>query len=505
MTNKKDKILFWLENYSIHFGIAKTLQEKHDCDLFALISCSPKQKSFFNDQKLIKFKNKWFTRDYVNLTNYKCDIKNLQQLENSLNISLSKIIYGDRLFYKFNKYYSFTDEEIFSIIEQEFNFYNDILDEIHPDYVIMRAPEFQDIELFYEICKAKKIPVLILSSMKFGSRWIISSTPYPSIQFDQSDNEIKIKNFDVLLKEIQSYRKIFASFLQQAQSKNTQKLKSAKSLFSIFNSSNINSYHDVGKTPLKILFKQISFLLLSSYRKFFLNRNAKISIPLNQPFAYFPLHAEPDVAISRIGDFYSDQISVIKNITQSLPVEMNLLVKEHPSMQLFGWRNLKYYKEIIQMPKVILIHPFISSEELIKNSSLVITIAGTTALEAVLSQKPCIVFSDLNCSNLSSVFKINELKELPDIIIKCLNSKVDLIELNHFFNKIEKSTFLCNVENLNTLSSNIFGVGGNLNMNEISESQMKLFIEDYRSDFDILATEHIKQIKSLKQNYETFD
>ena len=160
---KKDKILFWLENYSIHFGIAKALQEKHDCELYALISCSPKQKEFFELQKLVKFKKKWFARDYVNLKNHEPNIGKLQSLENSLNIPLSKIIYGDRLFYKFNKYYSFTDKEILSIIEQELNFYNEILDEISPDYVIMRAPEFQDIELFYEVCKSKKIPVLVLS------------------------------------------------------------------------------------------------------------------------------------------------------------------------------------------------------------------------------------------------------------------------------------------------------------------------------------------------------
>ena len=55
MNVKKNKVLFWLENYSIHFGIAQSIQQKYDCDLFALISCSPKQKSFFNNQKLINF------------------------------------------------------------------------------------------------------------------------------------------------------------------------------------------------------------------------------------------------------------------------------------------------------------------------------------------------------------------------------------------------------------------------------------------------------------------
>jgi len=78
--------------------------------------------------------------------------------------------------------------------------------------------------------------------------------------------------------------------------------------------------------------------------------------------------------------------------------------------------------------------------------------------------------------------------------------KVDLVELNHFVDKVEKSTFICDIENLNVSASNLFGVGGMLTMNEIFESQMKGFLEEYKNDFDILATEHIKKIELIKQN-----
>ena len=98
---------------------------------------------------------------------------------------------------------------------------------------------------------------------------------------------------------------------------------------------------------------------------------------------------------------------------------------------------------------------------------------------------------------------MNDLKDLPIIIKKCLNSKVDLAELNYYFHEVEKSTFICDVENLNVISSSFFGIGGMLNINKISESDMKYFLEEYANDFDILATEHIKQIMSFKQNNET--
>lgn len=500
---KNDKILFWLENYSIHFGIAKALSEKYDCELYALISSSPKQKKFFYNQKLIKFKKIWFVREYVNLKNYQPNLEKLKLLENKFSIPLGKIIYGDRLFYKYNKYYSFTDKEIFSIIEQELEFYNQVLDEIKPKYVILRAPEFQDIELFYEICKAKKIHTLVLSTMKLGARWIISSKPYPTIQFTKSDDKIEIKSFDVLRKEVEQYSKLYESiFSSEGKMKVTtfQKFNALKLLFSTFNSLNINSYRDVGKTPWKIFMMVVSSSILSFYRKLYLNKNAKISLPLNHPYVYYPLHMEPDVSTLRIADFYEDQISVIKNIAQSLPIGMILLVKEHPSMRLVGWRNTNFYKQILKLPNVQLIHPSISSENLIKNSALIITIAGTTALEAAFYKKSVIVFSDINCSTLSSVFKINNLADLPIIIKNALDSKVDLVELNYFMQKVEKSTFICNVEELNALSAVLFGVGGMLNMNEISESKMKSFLEKYKSAFDILAIEHIKKIELIKQN-----
>ena len=502
MTQPKDKILFWLENYSIHFGIAKALSEQYDCDLYALVSCSPKQKKFFNTQKLVKFEKVWYVRDYVDLKKQNPNLENIKFFEKKFSISLSRIIYGDRLFYKYNKYYSFTDKEIFSIIEQELEFYNQVLDEIKPDYVILRAPEFQDIELFYEICKAKKIKTLVLSTMKFGSRWIIASKPYPTIEFNQPNNQIEIKRFDILRKEVDEYSKLYKNiFLSTGKMRVTvsQKFAALKLLFSTFSNSNINSYHDLGKSPWKIFIKTISTMLKGSYRKWYLGKNTKTSLPLNSSYVYFPLHVEPDVSILRIGDFYEDQFSVIKNISQSLPIEMNLFVKEHPAMWLMGWRSSEFYKKISQLPKVELIHPYVSNESLLQNSSLVITIAGTVALEATFYEKSCIVFSDINCSSISSVFKINNLKDLPQLILKALDSKVNLVELNHYVNEIEKSTFISNAEELNALSAVIFGIGGLLNMNEISEFKMKEFLQKHKNAFDILATEHIKKLEHLKK------
>jgi len=208
---------------------------------------------------------------------------------------------------------------------------------------------------------------------------------------------------------------------------------------------------------------------------------------------------EPERSLLRKGEYYTNQIDLIKNISQSLPIGMKLLVKEHPSMKLQGWRNINYYKKIIAMPNVKLMHNSLSSYDLIQNSSLVITIASTVSLESAFFNKCSIVFSDVDCSSLSSVFIINKLENLSEIIKKALNSKVDLIELNQFMDALMKSSFNTDFSIINNIMAKKFGYGF-LSGNEILEHQMKIFLEEYKNSFQIIANKHIEKIKYIKQN-----
>jgi len=497
MNEKKDKILFWIETVDLTFGIAKSLIEKYDCDPYALIAHSPKQKSFFNNQKLVKFTKSWNIRDYVDQKNHKPNMEKLKFFEEKFSLPLQKIIYGDRFFYKYNHYYRFTDEEILAIIEQELNFYERILDEINPDYVIMRVPEYQDIELFHEICKSKKIKVLILSPARLGRRWRVSEEINPVISLENREKDLTIKTFRELREIGKGYTDIRKHVFPLQKSNFSQKFTLLFSLFSIFHNSNINNYRDYGKTPLTTIFHRMKLLMDSSLKLRFLDKNAIKIYSLDSPFAYFPLHYEPERTILRDGEYFSNQVSLIKNISQSLPVNMNLLVKEHPEMKSFGWRDLKFYKEILEMPKVKLIHPSVSNEKLIQNSKMIVTIAGTTCIDALFYEKPSVVLTKINCSSLSCIFIPENLSELPSLIKKCLNSKVDLIELNHYVNNLKKNTFDCDVFFLGTMISKLLGHGGFVDNAPIIEETMKSFLEENKHDFDILAIEHIKVIESI--------
>ena len=65
----------------------------------------------------------------------------------------------------------------------------------------------------------------------------------------------------------------------------------------------------------------------------------------------------------------------------------------------------------------------VSNEKLIQNSKMIVTIAGTTCIDALFYEKPSVVLTKINCSSLSCIFIPENLSELPSLIKKCLNSK----------------------------------------------------------------------------------
>lgn len=504
MASKKIKILFWLENYTYHFGIAKSLKELFDCELYAIISCSSIQKDFFENQKLVEFEKVWYIRDNVNINNYKTDIEHLKLFEGKMGYPISSLIFGDRFFYKYNKYNLFTREEILSIIEQELIFFEKIIDEINPICTILRVPEFQDIELFYEVCRGKKIPTLIVDATRFGKRYMINNQPEHPIIFNKTRNQKNLKNFEQLRKHIDSYSKSYDVVLKNLRSSKTKKANSILKFIFQFQKIDTEYYRDRKKFPLNVFLKEIVFSIKKSYRSNFIKLSLKKSPSFDTPYVYFPLQFEPERTILRKGEFFSNQLSVIKNIAQSLPIHMKLFVKEHPAMRLNGWRNLEFYKEILKMHNVELFHPTISNSLLVKNSSLVLSIAGTSGLEAAFYGKPSISFTDVNYVNLSSVFHVTSFDNLSNIILNALNVKVDLVELNNYVQKVESISFDCDIVKLYSSAEDFFGSGGFLDNMSISEKDMILFLNKNKDIFHQLALEHIKKIEIIKNENKHF-
>ena len=83
--------------------------------------------------------------------------------------------YIERNFYQYNPFYKFKREEILSIFEQECRFFEHVLNEVNPDFLIIKTTDLHRNYLLTEMCRARGVKILMLFGSRFGVRASISS------------------------------------------------------------------------------------------------------------------------------------------------------------------------------------------------------------------------------------------------------------------------------------------------------------------------------------------
>ena len=489
------KIIFWINDALALVGLPKTLQEKHNFDIYAILDITDKQKKFFQKQELIKFSKIWFFHDYISKATKKPDTKYLKLIEKKHKIDLSLLASNERFFNKWNKYYKFSSDEKLLILEQECKLFEKILDEVQPDFLIIAQTTLHHNHLFYEICKARGIKVLMIRSSFFVGKYIISS------EFDSIDNtQINGKFHFNSLVDMQNYLKKHDSTtrgkleLENWMASKTDYLKAILK-FLVSNNTNVKTHYTYyGRSKFAVLKGTIFSTIKKRFRESFINKNLIRDIKNKKPLIYFPLQVEPERSLLIQAPNYTNQIEVITNIVKSLPAGYELYVKEHPANVFREWRSVDDYKKIMKLPNVKLIHPSVKSEDLIIKSSLVITISSTSGLEAAFHNKPSIIFADLDYSILPSVHKIKDIDELPYAIKTSLKKEVKSSDLSYYINLIEENSFDLDFDSINSDFDSNFHYGGFLADVEIPIEKMRLFLERHSADFDKIAAECLKKI-----------
>jgi hypothetical protein len=133
-------------------------------------------------------------------------------------------------------------------------------------------------------------------------------------------------------------------------------------------------------------------------------------------YAFFPLHTEPEVSLLVYGRPYVNQIEIIRMIAMSLPLDMVLVVKEHPWM--VGKRSVSAYRKMLDIPRVRLADPRMEARTLIAGADLITVVTGSVALEAAMLGKPVITFGDCPYNLLppSMVRRCADPRHLPQTI-----------------------------------------------------------------------------------------
>ena len=215
----------------------------------------------------------------------------------------------------------------------------------------------------------------------------------------------------------------------------------------------------------------------------------------DENFIYFPLQVEPDRNLLLGAPDYTDQLKSIKEITRCLPNNYKLYVKEHPG-QNRTWRKIEFYKEILNLENVKLIHPSFPSKKIYEKCDLVITAAGTSGFEALFYGIPVITFADTLYSDLTSVRKINSFSELEVTIKKLLEQKSTPDELNGLLQLLKENSIDFDLFGYYTIQAREFFHDSNLIDVEINPKQMFNFLEKQSKLFNMLGDEIIKKINT---------
>ncbi len=142
----------------------------------------------------------------------------------------------------------------------------------------------------------------------------------------------------------------------------------------------------------------------------------------SERFVYFPMHIDPEESTMVRAPLLTNQLAVIETLSKSLPLGMNLVVKEHPIM--LGRRPAGYYAIIKSMPKVILASPFESTFTLIQKATLTCAITSTAIWEAMMLQRPALVIGEMfpYLTVGEGAVHCPELSRLPSAILEAVEA-----------------------------------------------------------------------------------
>jgi hypothetical protein len=164
---------------------------------------------------------------------------------------------------------------------------------------------------------------------------------------------------------------------------------------------------------------------------------------LKNNFILLTLHVQPEAGIDVVGSYYSNQLNTILQISYILPVGYCLVVKEHPHD--FGRRNKSFYDTLKNIHNIKIISPYEKTSKILENKllKLVVSIAGTSSLEAALDGVPAITLQKMYFHNLMIKDSFNPfIEDLNELLQNKYYDKKIFKERNiNLYNKIYQYSF----------------------------------------------------------------
>jgi len=495
------KIIFWLDADLLSYCLAYYFQKKYEAELYAIIDITNRPKKFFQEQKLVQFKKIWF---YHNFKNQKIisEPNYLKSFEKKNGIDIWQLAKNDRIFiHNYNSFYKFSEQEISIILEKDCKLFEEVLDQVKPDFFITTETALRPHHLFYLLCKKNGIKVLMLNAANWGNYCYISENYHRIDNFKELFMHKKSvpTTFNQLQSRLESnvLSKQHEKFFSSVRKSKIEKIKAALELFIHSDNSNEKmNYKYYGRKKWKVLFKEIDISIKRYFRKKYINRTFLRQIPNDSLFIFLPLQQEPERSLLISAPDYVNQVKTVEYISKCIPKNYLLFVKEHPTQgpPNRDWRKISDYKTMQNNTKVRLIDPAVPADKIIKKSKLVISVSGTISIESAFFNKSSITFVENDYSLIPSITRLKSKNELPELIKNSLEKKVDPNYVGKYFDILEENSFVFDLLGFQDSYSKHFYFDGNLVDVEISESQMKEFLINEKQKIENLVQEFKKKI-----------
>lgn len=119
----------------------------------------------------------------------------------------------------------------------------------------------------------------------------------------------------------------------------------------------------------------------------------------NSYYVLFPLHHEPEVSIQVYGNESLNQIEAIRKLSLSTPHDVLILVKEHP--RSIGFRSSSFYSKLEEIPKVLLVDPYVTSTSILSITDMAVVISSSIAIESACKKIPVLHYGDIFIQGIS--------------------------------------------------------------------------------------------------------
>lgn len=355
--------------------------------------------------------------------------------------SMWQWVRGDRaLFYVSDKGKFFLDktrrshDELQAIVSRVYGNVFNLFQWLQPDLVLLTDVVNLSKYIIVELAFQRKVPTMFLLPVRIGKYEAFSNTPYEHFKFIYDRlNELRkgatqfehLDEAEGIVFDILNGKNQYHDAAQMSGVGITEKeTVNASYLAKTYREAVSKTVRHLvgrnrGKQTRKIIApaftRPIEMSKVSLRRHYSLPRYKFGQLVEGEQFILFPLHSEPETAISLNAPWIGNQAELVWNIATSIPIEMKLYVKDHPRM--YGLRPVQYYDRMRERsPNVRVLHPLGNTLDLVPSARLVIVVSGTTGLEALLKGIPVMTLGACNFQYLTGVTRTRNLALLPQTI-----------------------------------------------------------------------------------------